>query len=107
MKKRLFCIMMIFNLFSLYSMTKNTESTTLKGYIIAAGHEPFVYPVIRTLEGEDYSIEATDDLKQKLLKTQGVLLEMSGQIIPNETEDIPEQGAKNGFIKLKKWKTKN
>ena len=95
-KKIISVILSLFLISSLFGVQNNTQSsknskTVITGYVISKGNVPFVYPVIRTEDGTEYTIDCKDRVKQKLLNSQGYPIKFTGTI-------------ENGVFILKKWK---
>lgn len=86
---------------TVFSMSKKTDDTVLKGTVICCGSEPFVFPVLETSDGKRFSFDVSKSTKEKLLKEQGRALVFYGQIKDSEN---PLEQQKDGEFVLFKYK---
>lgn len=102
MKKYSVCISLILLMLLCTSFSKNKE-VKMQGYIKTYGNAPFVYPVLETKEGLQFSIKADNEIKDELFKTYGAEIKIKGFIIKPEENIMYIESAKDGYIEVTDW----
>ena len=64
------CVCIAISLFTSFGK-HDFQEVKIVGTIIASGNEPFVYPVIKTEKGKNYTAECSKETKEELLRLQG------------------------------------
>lgn len=77
------------------------DTVTVEGYVHCMGNEPFIYPGIKTIDGKEYFVIASDEIKLDLLKNQGKKLYFTGYILKKGME---YPAMKDGSFEIIKFK---
>ena len=90
-----------------FSKNKAPQEESLTGVIEMYGNEPFSYPCIKDAEGKIYTIVASEELTEEILKNSGYRMTFKGHYQPEIGEELEIDGkklvhnaSKNGFFEV-------
>ena len=96
------CVCIAISLFTSFGK-HDFQEVKIVGTIIASGNEPFVYPVIKTEKGKNYTAECSKETKEELLRLHGKKIRFVGTILSSNSQKVEFHQSKDGYFKIQSF----